>query len=459
MPAITFERFDGGLDVRQLASSADANRFRTLKNAYVTTGRTIKKRPGLRKAVDLPDGCEGLFSGIDALWTFSNNTVPFLEGVQNAILRSDGSPVTRIIHVEVFNGYMYVAAEHDNLSIGHYYVDNGNVGTPIKDAYCPHSASFIKKAGKIFAIDGDTVRFSATGNARDWTTEKDAGFLPVALQQSVNNKPVALGEYNENLVVFFEDSAQIWQVDPDPALHKLITTVQIGTKYKYSHTNMTSDIFFLAASGFRSVAVQAFSTNMMDNDIGSPIDALVQADMRNGITPKMVYFRGAGQLMCFMGDYAYVYSYSRASKISAWSLWTFPFAVDAVAEYEAKLYIRSVNALYVLDETSYTDDGEPIEVVAELPYLDMKRPGTLKQFTGVDVAAAGGLNLRFKFDPTNPKRATPALRLSGDTRPLPRIPVEVMATNLAIEVSNVSDGLFELAAITIYYENLSGFAT
>ena len=115
--------------------------------------------------------------------------------------------------------------------------------------------------------------------------------------------------------------------------------------------------------------------------------------------------------------------------------------------------------LYVLDETSYSDDGEPIEVVAELPYLDMKRPGTLKQFTGVDVAAAGDLNLRFKFDPANPQRTTPALRLSGDTRPLPRIPVEVMATNLSIEAANVSDGLFELAAITIYYENLSGFAT
>ena len=75
------------------------------------------------------------------------------------------------------------------------------------------------------------------------------------------------------------------------------------------------------------------------------------------------------------------------------------------------------------------------------------------------MAAAGDLNLRFKFDPANPQRATPALRLSGDTRPLPRIPVEVMATNLSIEAANVSDGLFELAAITIYYENLSGFAT
>ena len=84
------------------------------------------------------------------------------------------------------------------------------------------------------------VRFSATGNARDWTTEKNAGFLPVALQQSVNNKPVALGEYNENLVVFFEDSAQIWAVDPDPELHKLVSTVPIGTRYVYSHTNVAT---------------------------------------------------------------------------------------------------------------------------------------------------------------------------------------------------------------------------
>ena len=78
MPAITFDRFDGGLDVRQLASSADANRLRTLKNAYVTTGRTIRKRPGLRKVADLPTGCKGLFSGLDALWTFSGRTVDYV---------------------------------------------------------------------------------------------------------------------------------------------------------------------------------------------------------------------------------------------------------------------------------------------------------------------------------------------------------------------------------------------
>ena len=42
MPANTFERFDGGLDVRQLASSSDANRLRTLKNAYVNIKKSTE---------------------------------------------------------------------------------------------------------------------------------------------------------------------------------------------------------------------------------------------------------------------------------------------------------------------------------------------------------------------------------------------------------------------------------
>ena len=459
MPAITFDRFDGGLDVRQLASSADANRLRTLQNAYVTTGRTIRKRPGLKKVADLPDDCVGLFAGLDSLWTFSTEPVDAVDGVQNVVMPHN-VPLIGVAHVEVFNGYLYVAGRYADGQIRHSYIDYNMSGVQqITDSNCPHSAAFVKKAGKIFAIKDDVVRFSATGNARDWSDEKDAGFLPVALQQSVNNKPVALGEYQNNLVVFFEDSAQIWQVDPDPKLHRLIDTVPIGTRYTHSHANMGADIFFLSPSGFRSVAVQAFSSNMMDNDIGSPIDALVQADMRGHVQPKMVYYRGVGQLMCFMGSYAYVYSYSRSSKISAWSVWTFPFVIDAVAEHDARLYVRSGDALYVLDDTAYTDDGAPIEVVAELPFLDMRKPGLLKQFTGVDVAASGSLQLRFKFDPLHPERSTPALKLRGDTRPLPRIPVEVMAANLGIGVANRDDEAFELAAITVYYEVMSGFAT
>ena len=71
MSTITFDRFDGGWDVRQLSTSADANRLRELQNAYVTTGRTIRKRPGLKKVGDIQMGTFGLFAGLGKIWTFS----------------------------------------------------------------------------------------------------------------------------------------------------------------------------------------------------------------------------------------------------------------------------------------------------------------------------------------------------------------------------------------------------
>lgn len=165
MPAITFDRFDGGLDVRQLASSADANRLRMLKNAYVTTGRTIRKHPGLKRLGSLNSGSFGLFGGVDALWTFSafgGDHAQFPQIKNSRIREPYGKNMARLIHAEVFNGFVYAVVECEDGSIEHHYLD-GKYDTLIQDANCPHSRSLIKKAGKLFAIKNDVVRFSATG--------------------------------------------------------------------------------------------------------------------------------------------------------------------------------------------------------------------------------------------------------------------------------------------------------
>jgi hypothetical protein len=67
---IAFDRFDAGLDVRKGASVSDANRLRVLDNAYVTTGRTIRKRPGMRKVAILEPGTKGLRAAGGKLHTF-----------------------------------------------------------------------------------------------------------------------------------------------------------------------------------------------------------------------------------------------------------------------------------------------------------------------------------------------------------------------------------------------------
>lgn len=462
MPVLSFDRFDGGWDVRQLATSADANRLRVLENAYVTTGRTIRKRAGLRRVGQLMPGTVGLMAAKNALWTFSTNALRHrgeTAFVQNAVLSDvTGNGLDEFLHGEVFNGFLYVSVRHKGALTRHHYV-TADIDTEVKDALCPHSPMFAKKAAKLFAIDKDVVRFSATQNAVDWSTPEDAGFLPVNLQQTGASRPTALGEYQNNLVVFFADSAQLWNIDPDPKLHRMVDTVPIGTAYPYAHANMTGDIFFLSPAGFRSVGLQSFGNNLTDNDIGSPIDAPLREMMRGDIQPKTLYFRAKGQLLCFIGNQAFVYSFSRSAKISAWSVWTFPFAPSDIAEFDGKLYLRHGDVLYLLDDTANDDDGVPFETVIESPYLDCKSPGILKQFTGCDVAAAGNLSLQFKTRAGRDDYITEALRLSDDTRAGARLPVEVMATNIALRITNRDNLPFELAGVMLDYHNLTGFAT
>lgn len=68
--AIEFRDFSLGEDLRKNVSVSDANRLRELKNAYVSTGKTLKKRPGTTLAATLESGTKGLFAGKGKLNTF-----------------------------------------------------------------------------------------------------------------------------------------------------------------------------------------------------------------------------------------------------------------------------------------------------------------------------------------------------------------------------------------------------
>lgn len=459
MATITFDRFDGGLDVRQLSTSADANRLRVLKNAYVTTGKTLRKRPGLKRFSTLSAGTNGLFAAFNKLWTFSTTDVAHDHTllVNKRIDAYSNLSLVDIAQCEIFLNYIYLCAVYTGGVTRHHYLDDAT-STLVADANCPHTPTIIKKASKIFAIKDDVVRFSKTSDARTWTAEEDAGFLPVNVQQTGASNPTALGEYQSNLVVFFPDSAQIWYVDPDPELHAFVSTTPIGTRYQNSHANMANDIYFLSPSGFRSIAVQANSSNLMDMDVGSPIDSLMLQVMRGAISPNTVYYRGGGQLMSFIGKKVYVYTFSRAAKISAWAIWDLPITVDAVTELEGVLYLRSGDVVYLFDHNAFDDDGTPIEVDIELPFMDCKQPGVLKQFSAMDVAAEGDYSVAYRFNPRQPEAISNAVSVNGDTRILARVPVELCTTNISPRITHSANAPFELAALSLSYNPLTDFA-
>jgi hypothetical protein len=182
------------------------------------------------------------------------------------------------------------------------FVSDNNIAwelTPlrIEDEFCPHTKVVAIAASKVFAGDTDIVRFCATLNARDWTSEDDAGFLPTGLQQKSQVGVDAMGVYRGNLAVWSASTFQVWQVDPDPASMALLDAMEgIGSIHQQAVQPVSDDLFFLSALGVRTVAIAEGTNNLATGDVGVPIDILVQAEANAvDVEPVASYYPGAGQ--------------------------------------------------------------------------------------------------------------------------------------------------------------------
>ena len=462
MPAITFDKFDLGIDLRKGAAVSDANRLREMKNAYVTTGLATQKRPGLVKIADLEPGTKGLFAAFGKLHTFyGSGTITHANSMfqANKVVYSGGArPVASVPYADVFNAYIYAAIEYDNGTVQHHYLD-GSATTHVADANCPHSKAVIKIASKMFAVgagNADVVRYTKTGNPRDWTAANDAGFLPTGLNSRGDRSANALGIYKSKLVVLSRDGAQVWAVDPNPANMSLDTIVEnVGTSFPRSVANVAGDLYFLSDYGFRSITTLQLTNNLADVDVGSPIDTLVRAETKTpGIFPKAFFFYGTGQYICAIGNQLFVYSISRTARIAAWSRYFLPSDVDAFAELGQELYIRSGDSVYKLDPTVSADDGMQFEVLLDLPYMDFKTPGQLKRIYGADLVMEGSCEFSIGCDVRNPDAYTTPVKVRGNTRPDSMVPVECAGTEFSLRFRNYDNKPFRLDAVTIYYEIL-----
>jgi hypothetical protein len=169
----------------------------------------------------------------------------------------------------------------------------------ITDPNCPNTPIVAIMASKVFAADKDIVRFCATANALDWTSQQDAGYLPTGLQQSNSNDMAVLAPYRGNLTAFNASCFQNWQVDPDPAAMALLDQMEgIGSIWRLAAQPVGNELFYLSQLGVRSVSIAAGSDNLQNGDIGMPVDSLVQAAVNalaSGSVPRAMYYPGAGQ--------------------------------------------------------------------------------------------------------------------------------------------------------------------
>ena len=504
MPSITFKDFQGGLDLRQGSTVADANRLRVLKNCYVTVGKSIKRRPALKLEATIPtattpqEQMKGLFAINGKLAMFHSTPSTNIDNSPDSRFVSYGIGFSTYLIDTVENAFSFMG-ETDvgyeltsfpfvqikwgasyspplvSLSRSMHFLGNSS-HLPINNQ--PSGTNFdqnkpmLKKSNRIWitSTDKENVFFSKLNNARTWgstpSVAADAGFLGVASNQNSSTQVTALGEYGNKLIVFFSDSTQVWTVDPDQTLNRLDQIIPIGTKYPYSHVSVGNDIFFVSPRGVRSISqVSDLVGNLSEYDVGSPVDSIV-SDFFGANEPRAFYCRTLGQVWFYAQKKALVYTFSRSSKISAWSIYEFGVNIEYMCELDEKVYIRSADKVYSLnpngrsdDTSAYFGDTGAIPVEIELPFLDFKQSGVLKQITGMDVifSSEGGW-ISHRYDPRSPTLKTNPVYLWGDTRARGVTPVELLATSIAPIITHDDPNYdFEFFGVVYYFESLGVF--
>lgn len=352
---------------------------------------------------------------------------------------------------------------------GLYVPDNTvnweTIGATIQDENCPHTPVVAMVASHVFAANGDIVRFCATKNPLDWTTEGDAGFLGTGLQQQNANDAAVLNLYRANLVCFNAECFQLWQMDPDPALMQLLDQKQgIGTTHQFAAVPVVDELFFLSQRGVRTVSNSIGGENLRSGDVGEPVDSLVMASLAIteglGRRPVGTYYPGAGQywLAFPLGNgNSTVYVFTRNGQRGAWSRYEFPFLIRGFAQLDNTLYIRGEDEVYRVDESLTFDEvasGElPVTGFVWWPHLDFGRPGVNKQLEAFDLVAEGedvSVSVGYVQGRFDGATFTPYYNLTAaDTVPGTVVPMPLCAPSLSVKV-RFGGGPWSLKSLLLY---------
>jgi hypothetical protein len=523
VPVLTFDDFAGGLDVRPAAALARPNILRVLTNAYITTGKAIRKRPCLAKEATLEPGTVGLKAFGGKLNTFYGQGAAINHADTRFVARrtphwTSGDAPVKVHYCDQYNALAYVVVEYAGPVYRHHYLDDpgawaattayaanafirpitangfryevtagggGNSGAvepawpttigttvvdgaltwtcrtfAVTDANCPHTKETTKQAQKMFAkgaTDGTTVRYCKTGDPRDWTAVSDAGFIPAGLYAKGSDQVTAIGPFQKSgLWIAFSDNSQVWGVDPNPANMALVDSIEgIGTNYYRAANPVSRDLFFLAQNGFRSVSLISITDNLQDNDVGSAIDKLVKDTIASTDDPMALYYPKLGQGVWINGATVWAYTFSRTSKISAWSKYTLPFTVDDATVLNQELYVRTGNDVYRLSDEVYKDGPLSIPLVdVQMFFQDGKSPGVAKQFTGVKIIGEGQWTLSYLYAVENQVLESLAYELPEISAMGEMHPVELMAERIAPHLTHQKDEAAELSALSLLFEKL-----
>jgi hypothetical protein len=273
-----------------------------------------------------------------------------------------------------------------------------------------------------------------------------------------NEVLTAVALYQGNVASFSRRTVQIWSIDTDPANNRqgqvLSNTGALGQKSVISVGDI--DVFYLSDSGVRSIRARDSSNSAVVNDVGTPIDNLVLADIA-GLTETQktncaaVIEPNDGRYWLAIGNKIYVYSYFPSSQVAAWSTYSPGHSFTEFTTKDGKVYAKEGQYVYVYGGVSGSlYDSSPVEVV--LPYLDGGKPAHMKTLSGIDMTCEGEWAIEIGMDPVSPNARDLIATVSQPTFTLGRIQATGMGTHVGVRLTCNSAGYARLANLIAHID-------
>lgn len=326
----------------------------------------------------------------------------------------------------------------------------------ITDEACPHSAIAFAMASKVFSPYKDVVKYCATNAPRDWSTVDDAGFLPCGMQGLGSAAVTAIGEYRGRMAVFTASDGQLWTVDPDPAEMALFDQWRgIGVIYPDSVASVGNEMFFVAGdTGIRTLSVAVGATNIETNDVGAPVDPLVQEYIDAGeFTPHGTYYPGLGQLWMAWGDDVLVYTSSRLGRMGSWSRYSLGnggIQVVATTQDDGRLFIRDqADRVIEVDREVFSDLGGFLFGYVQTPYLTFDQPGRTTTLYSIDLVGVGSPSLEVGYLETSTGTVTDTYDVPANTTTGNRVPVVAAGASMDFRLLYGPSEQWELAYLDV----------
>lgn len=321
---------------------------------------------------------------------------------------------------------------------------------------------------KVYFLAGQEVYFSAIDAPTSFNDPKGIGngFVTLTNQDNAPEDMVAAVPFQGKLAFLSRRSTQIWNVPADPVGWSLAQTLgNVGTIANKSVASIGHlDVLFLSDSGVRSLRTRSDTLNAFVDDVGSPIDELVQEKLRlypaDAVEACAIVEPTANRYWLFLKDIFYVLSYFPSSKVSAWSTYA---AIDSadVAFVPSKLFVHKGQVFARAEDRILQYGGasrnqyDNNHCVVELPWLDLRSPANIKRIMGLQALYTGNWSFKVSCDPNGLIDNEP-FSWSGSLKTIGygHVPITGIGTHVKIKITSAgNDTSAKLSSLIIQYQD------